>query len=356
MKHLAPLTVTVFVVTTLVVLSLVGCSSNPPPPVLLWRHLPAKAVGVLVVEHGASLWLIRAGKAPLLTAPGGNYTSISPDGSLLLVDDQYFLSTTAGKQVGYIHSVVPTAGLQQSLWVSTKQIVVGSYVTKGLYAVGPTSPTAQALSSDCQLGAYTDQAALPSAMAVLCVGAGESLNIIYVRATPTEAPVLFASPEKSSVHYLSDAIWQPDGSHIVCVWGPSEWSTPPNHSDLLLMARDGTHSALLEKGSPGHFYLLPAWSPDGKTLAYVEEVAASNTPQITSFSIHLLTLAAHQDRTLATGSGAGPSALVWSPDGQDLAYDAVTSGGQPGQVTVVQIRSQQRTAVAGSGTLVGWAM
>jgi hypothetical protein len=318
--------------------------------------LPPGMPGTVIVQSGSSVWLLHSGKSSPIQILGGQYISISPDGSLLLVDGQQFISTSSGKNIGNVRAVTPLAQLPESLWLTSQEVVLGSYQSAGLYSVGLTSTTTEVLSTQCSLGVYSPQAVNSNAKALLCLMDNGSIGILYYENSPASlVPITIHPSTQSQVEYVTYPIWSPDGQHIVFVWGTSTGSTPPTASTIAMANLDGTGFTTLTPTAPGTFYTLPSWSPDGKQLAYVQETLARNAPSRSTFTIHLLTLATHHDQVIARGTGSGPSNLIWSPGGNYLAYDDILGPNQPGNVTLVQVSNGRQYLIASKMTLVGWA-
>lgn len=355
------------IILTLCIVLLSGCSfwwsgsqsqtkmANHSPTVKTYS-LPKDASGTVIVQSGSSLWLLHAGSTQPIQILGGQYISISPDGSLLLEDGQQFISTQTGKSVGTVRAALPGAGLQESLWLSPHQIVLGSYEAAGLYTAGLTSTSAQVLSSQCSLGVYSSQSVNVGSEALLCLADSSTIGIVYYANSPARfVPITLHPSVQPSVVYISYPIWSPDGKHIIFVWSTAVGSNPPSKSAIVMSNLDGTGFTTLASGSSGVFCTLPAWSPDGKQLVYVQETTAQNTSSKGTFAIHLLTPATHQDQVLSTGTGIGPSNLVWSPDGHYVAYDNIVNANQPGAITLVRVSNKQSYTLTTGTTLVGWA-
>lgn len=350
----------VFCIILLSGCSLWGASSqqrtNKSSQSIQTTSLPNDTTGTLILQSGSSTWLFHANSSQPLQILGGQYISISPDGTLLLENGQQFVSTETGKIIGNVRGVTSAAGLQESLWLSSQEIVLGSYQAAGLYTAGLTSADPQVLSSNCSLGIYSPQAVNVAAKALLCLMDTGSLGIINYRTIPAHlTSILLHPPTQPQVAYLSYPAWAADGQHIVFVWGTSVGSTPPTSSSIVMTKVDGTAFTVLASASVGTFNTLPVWSPDGKQMVYVQENIGQDSSKAT-FAIHLLTLAAHHDRVLASGNGIGPSNIVWSPDGRYLAYDNIVGTNRPGAVTLLQLNSGHQYAIATGMTLVGWAV
>ena len=123
-------------------------------------------------------------------------------------------------------------------------------------------------------------------------------------ATPTRLP---ASPRDEW-----RARWSPDGQHVVVL------SNERGRDELYLMDADGVGRRRLNASRPdaGASEVLeaePAWSPDGRSLAY------STRSRTGAGQIWRLDLADGQHHPL-TDSTATNGSPVWSPDGRYLAF------------------------------------
>jgi dipeptidyl aminopeptidase/acylaminoacyl peptidase len=112
---------------------------------------------------------------------------------------------------------------------------------------------------------------------------------------------------------VTDPQVSPSGSQVLFTRTTFDVSTDRRQGELwLLDVGKGNDQRLLvaSSGRPGG----ARWSPDGKRIAYVAEVAGK--PQI-----HVLALAEGVGRPVTQGALV-PTNLAWSPDGQTLAFTA----------------------------------
>ncbi len=99
---------------------------------------------------------------------------------------------------------------------------------------------------------------------------------------------------------IESVAWSPDGKYIA--------SSSVDGSTQVWEARTGQRSLKFENNMRGSFNV--AWSPDGKRIAYSKGKQVEVVDFVTG-----KTLIAHT----STDELAGPSMLVWSPDGQSIA-------------------------------------
>jgi Tol biopolymer transport system component len=93
----------------------------------------------------------------------------------------------------------------------------------------------------------------------------------------------------------SSPAWSPDGRRLAFVRGDG----------VYVVRRDGTRMIrVARRDDPG----TPAWSPDGRRLAFV-----------LPGELRLVDAGGRRERVLARGAGSGTSAS-WSPDGRRIAY------------------------------------
>src|SRR5579862_110181 len=108
-----------------------------------------------------------------------------------------------------------------------------------------------------------------------------------------------------------DPAWSPDGKRIAFVAG----STVPKEmkTDLYVMNADGTQRTRIAESPAGTFALAPCWSPDGKRIAFCTMQLENTDPT------HMNLLAVDPDgkNRKELGEGVLP---VWSPDGKQLLF------------------------------------
>jgi dipeptidyl aminopeptidase/acylaminoacyl peptidase len=142
-------------------------------------------------------------------------------------------------------------------------------------------------------------------------------------------------------------IWSPDGSKIAFTRFPFPFNENDS-SQIFLMNADGSDqrdlSGPLPRGTKDAF---PAWSPDGRRIAFVRETRGGWS---------IFTMDSHhgsKQQELATGSGGTALVLGWSADGSQFTY--VKDQG-PTSVFVMDVKTGLETIVGGEpdSTVPSW--
>lgn len=113
--------------------------------------------------------------------------------------------------------------------------------------------------------------------------------------------------------YVVNPQISPDGSQIVYT---RRWTDKVNdrfENELWIMNADGSRNRFLTKGG------APAWSPDGKRLAYI----APGQPG--GAQIFVRWMDANDDGTQLTRLDRSPSNIAWSPDGKRVAFNMLVA-------------------------------
>jgi Tol biopolymer transport system component len=116
----------------------------------------------------------------------------------------------------------------------------------------------------------------------------------------------------TEVHNVSVA---PDGQRIAAVVAVQSSPASPQIPSLVLTNRDGTGNArILAQGLREGDLTTPAWSPDGRQIAFVRLVSSDDRLHI--FVVNADGTGSYQ-LTTGTTNDVGPQ---WSPDGKTIAF------------------------------------
>jgi TolB protein len=110
--------------------------------------------------------------------------------------------------------------------------------------------------------------------------------------------------------------WSPDGRKIAYSQMEPEGGGPPSDADVMIMDADGKNGKTLGKG------LMPAWSPDGKKIVYC------NVSKDGGFEPRLWIMDADGKNAKQLLMGRALMG-AWSPDGKKLAYTGAEEGERP---------------------------
>lgn len=129
--------------------------------------------------------------------------------------------------------------------------------------------------------------------------------------------------------------FSPDGKEVAYVY----WTF--NFSDLFVMGSDGSSPRRLTRGQsaslPDNSWAFrPAWSPDGQRIAYVTDANSQ------FLQIWVMAKDGNNRRQL-TSEAIGvkwADALSWSPGGTHLAFTGAPSMGDPSQIYLLDVAKQ----------------
>ncbi|MGC9084502.1 MAG: TolB family protein, partial [Anaerolineae bacterium] len=136
--------------------------------------------------------------------------------------------------------------------------------------------------------------------------------------------VLVREKFRPELIYARTFVWSPDGKQAVLVWDKLV-QVRYGEGQLWLMDADGSNLRPLGRDDTYDFY--PAWSPDGKTIAFArrenppEDLAPIFDPTALVSSLYLLDAESGNERLLLSSEGKfahwDPE---WLPDGSGLVF------------------------------------
>ncbi|HEY2668553.1 MAG TPA: hypothetical protein VGK51_17115, partial [Actinomycetota bacterium] len=122
----------------------------------------------------------------------------------------------------------------------------------------------------------------------------------------------------------------PDRTRIVYVQGPPETIQTTAQGALVLQNVDGSGARVLVGGPAGS----PAWSPDGKLIAFLHD----------GHNLAVMSADGSGRRDLVGGLSVNPH-LAWSPDGTKIAVGS----GNPSRLTIVDVAAATFRYVGSGG-------
>ena len=135
----------------------------------------------------------------------------------------------------------------------------------------------------------------------------------------------------------SDPAWSPDGRTIAFVSGRD------GNTGIYVMNADGTEQRLLMPAKVDYPPQL-AWSPDGQKLAFT--VALTSGPD-GNLEIYVMNADGSGQRNLTPTNSADDGAPRWSPDGRRIVFVGSRDGGEAIYVMNADGSGQQRLTGGG---------
>ena len=126
--------------------------------------------------------------------------------------------------------------------------------------------------------------------------------------------------------YDAQPAWSPDGRQLAFV---SDRVAYDFLLDIYTMNADGTGQVRLTNDTPGgswNYYLHPTWSPDGTRIAYVVGSSTSPLTRVMRWTVAVMDRNGSAERALASAGYIGnaplfsPGSVAWSPDGRGIAF------------------------------------
>jgi Tol biopolymer transport system component len=183
---------------------------------------------------------------------------------------------------------------------------------------------------------------------VPAAGAADEDGILFSAARAGRGGIVLVRPDGADlvdltgneIAYETDIrsySWSPDGSRIVF----SSHRDGPSSTEIYVMNADGSGQRRLtfHSGHDSIFDVQPVWSPDGHTIAFVQDKNLSD-------SIWLMDADGSNQRELAN-VGAIVRRLMWSPNSTRLLYDV--NNAPPNRIELLDVRTGTRRSLTPPG-------
>jgi dipeptidyl aminopeptidase/acylaminoacyl peptidase len=148
-------------------------------------------------------------------------------------------------------------------------------------------------------------------------GEAPPVDLLFVRYGAEDAGIYGLVFADGSIHrVVEDAVqpaWSPDGKRIAYLRSEEKDTKKTPRYSLWVAEPDGDGARRIAHMSGGG-QATPAWSPDGRTIAFTGD-----------FGLDLIELDSGSRKSVAIGLTA--SRLQWSPDGTEILYDDLTEIG-----------------------------
>jgi len=333
----------------------------------------AGRIVVVTAAGGLALSDPDGGHVTRAMANVGSMVTAAPDNrSLSLINGQVII-VKRGPALALGHSSVPLSSETTTAWpdpfadharalvmlqdfgaqsqsssnpISAVSLATGRAVSLGagdLVAGDPQAP-----------GAFVSVAAPPSPTAVSVPGSADSDSEIVLR-DAGRPPVLLATAAtlNSDLGYARslpaslDPVPSPSGSEVAVAVRPQGASV----TGIVILNRTG--QILGRALTPFGTQSIPAWSPSGRSLAYLASVDGGGTPELRIWTIGRPAVTSVlpgsvRPASALSAAGTGYGVCIWSPDGMSILC------GVGGGWAIAKAAGGRMAAVHGPGSPVAW--
>ncbi len=144
-------------------------------------------------------------------------------------------------------------------------------------------------------------------------------------------------------HFFWGPAWSPDGKRIAFTMGGEQ-----DPGVLYIANPDGSQAVKLTQDGRGSY--LPAWSPDGRQIAFLSQAPSSG-----HFGEVAVINADGSGETRLTDNGGWNYGVSWSPDGQRLVFGSRQSGTWQLYTTAADGTDQRLLDTGGGGNAPAWS-
>lgn len=161
---------------------------------------------------------------------------------------------------------------------------------------------------------------------------------------------VYHKPSPSDSHTsIRDVALAPDGSKAAFVL----WTVGNRKRSACLTIVDlatGLADCLVETEDIGG----PAWSPDGKQIAYSSSVERTGEG-LREFGLFLLDVSTQRQKRLLSGGGYALTNQAWAPDGSQLVYAFSEKPESPPSIRIYDFRTQSSRELIRGSEIATWS-